>query len=65
MLVFLMLQQLDNFIPKDQLPSLAAYGFQLSTVIVVAEKNQDTTDLIISNTRVSDYYGLKWLSIGK
>jgi len=53
----------ENFISKDQMPALAAYGFSPGVLAVVtADKSEKYSDLTVTFERISDNYWMNWKS---
>ncbi|MGR4025609.1 leukocidin family pore-forming toxin, partial [Bacillus sp. ZZQ-131] len=53
----------NNFVSKDTVPALTGYGFSPNVVAVItADKTETTSDLKITNRRVSDQYNIEWVS---
>ncbi|MDA2325704.1 hemolysin II HlyII [Bacillus cereus group sp. Bc177] len=53
----------NNFVSKDTVPALTGYGFSPNVVAVItADKTEATSDLKITNRRISDQYNIEWVS---
>jgi len=54
----------NNFVSKDTVPTLTGYGFSPNVVAVItANKKATTSDLKITNRRVSDQYDITWQTL--
>ncbi len=54
---------IQNFVSKDTVPALTGYGFSPNVIAVItADESEATSDLKITNRRVSDQYNIEWVS---
>lgn len=54
---------IQNFVSKDTVPALTGYGFSPNVIAVItADEPEVTSDLKITNRRVSDQYNIEWVS---
>ncbi|MEH7458138.1 beta-channel forming cytolysin [Bacillus sp. JJ1127] len=54
----------NNFISNDEFPALVRFGFQPSTLaVVIADKNETSTDLSVKHARVQDHYSLMYIAL--